>query len=95
MFMASVVFFARHVGTLDWRPRSGYHPQVKVGDKYTSCAIESVGGETEFEYDKPHVVRLRLLFPELYVGALFVGSALHFYEGHRPIAMGTILEVIK
>lgn len=50
MFIAKVVFFRRTPDPGDWRPRPGYHPQVEARGDYTSCAIESLGDETVFEF---------------------------------------------
>ena len=93
MFIARVTFLRPKVDPQGWRPRSGYHPQVDAGGVYTSCAIESLDDETEFEFDTEYTVRLRLLFPELYRDAFSVGSTVRFYEGSRPIGSGTILEI--
>lgn len=94
MFIARVKFFRPQYPSGDWRPRPGYHPEVDAGGVYTSCAIERLGDETVFEFEREYTVRLRLLFPEEYREALAVGSPVHFYEGSRPVGSGTTLEIL-
>jgi hypothetical protein len=91
VFIAQVRFFGPDKGGRSIPPQPGYHPQVDAGDEYTSCAIERLGEETVFEFDKTYVVRLRLLFPDFYRGRFSVGKVVHFYEGHHLVGSGTIL----
>lgn len=93
MFLARVIIFRPQHDSGDWRPRPGYHPQVDVGGVLTSCKIESLGGESEFEFDREYVVRLRLLLPDLYGSRFVVGSDLTFYEGSRLVGRGTVIAV--
>ena len=94
MFIAQVSFFGPEQGGRTRPPQPGYHPQVDVGNEYTSCAIESLGQETVFEFNATYVVGLRLLFPELYADRFSIGKAVHFYEGHHLVGSGTILDIL-
>ena len=85
MFIARVVFFRPQHAPGDRRPRPGCHPQVDAGGVYTSCAIERLGDEIVFEFEREYTVRLRLLFPEEYREVFAVGSPVHFNEGSRPV----------
>jgi hypothetical protein len=37
--------------------RLGYHPQIDAGGIFTACAIESVGDETVFAFEREYPVR--------------------------------------
>lgn len=93
MFVAQVSFLGPDMGGRRTRPESGYHPQLDADGVLTSCVIESLDGETIFEFDTPYRVSLRLLFPDLHRDAFAVGSPVRFYEGSHLIGTGTILEV--
>jgi hypothetical protein len=93
MFIARVMFWGHDKGGRSIPPQSGYHPQGDAGGGYTSCAIESLGTDTVFAFDREHLVSLRLLFPDRYRHLFAVGSAVRFYEGHHAVGEGTILEV--
>ncbi len=92
MYIAMVMFLGPDSNGRQSPPMSGYHPQVAVGGVYTSCAIESLDNEATFEFDKEHLVWLRLLFAEEYPQAFSVGDTVRFYEGHHLVGSGTILE---
>lgn len=74
--------------------RPGYHPHVDVGGNFTSCAIESLGDETVFEFEQEYTVRMRLLFPDQYRDMFAVGSAVRFFECSRPVGQGIILDIL-
>ena len=93
MIIAWVKFLSSHEGGRKSPPFSGYHPQVAVGNEYTSCIIESLDGETTLAFDLEHRVSLRLLFPDRYPDAFAVGKAVYFYEGSHLVGSGIILEV--
>lgn len=93
MFIALVAFLGPDKGGRSTCPESGYRPQIDAGGEFTSCAIESLVGETVFAFDTPLRVSLHLLFPDLYQGRFSVGSAVGFYEGSHLVGTGTILEV--
>ncbi|MGZ6322269.1 MAG: hypothetical protein ACXWQR_23550 [Ktedonobacterales bacterium] len=94
MFVAKVVFLGPSRGGRNTPPQSGYHPQIKAGDEYTSCVIESLRDEVVFDFDKEHLVLLRLMFPEGHEEMFSIGSRVIFFEGHRLIGSGTIVEVL-
>jgi translation elongation factor EF-Tu-like GTPase len=93
MVIARVRFLSLDEGGRTSPPSSGYHPQVAVGNEYTSCVIESLDGEMAFAFDQEHHVSLRLLFPDHYPDAFAVGQAVHFYEGSHLVGSGIVLEV--
>lgn len=93
MFVAKVVFVGPDRGGRDTPPRSGYHPQLKVGDEYTSCRIERLGDEVVFDFDREHLVLLTLLLQPGREVLFSVGSAVRFFEGHHWVGGGTIVEV--
>lgn len=95
MFIAKVTFVQPVEGSPGWHPQSGYHPQIDAGGEYTSCVIESLGDATVFAFDQEYVVRLRLLFPDLYASAFSVGSVVRLYEGSRRVGTGVIIEVMR
>lgn len=95
MFLARVSFLGPEKGGRSGPAMLGYHPQIDVGDEYTSCAIESLDDETTFEFDREYTVRLRLLLPEVYGDRITVGSTHGFYEGSHLVASGTILAVLE
>ncbi len=66
VLLADVSFIGPEHGGRSIRPQSGYHPQIEAGDAYTSCAIDSMSGETTFEFETSYRVSLRLLIPELH-----------------------------
>lgn len=94
MFVANVVFIGPKQGGRNTPPQSGYHPQIKAGDGYTSCVIESLGDESVFDFDKEHIVSLRLMFPAGHEDMFSVGSRVSFFEGSRLIGSGTIVGVL-
>ena len=91
MFTAKVLFFGPDRGGRFTPPQPGYHPQVKIGDIYTSCEITSLDEKVAFEFNIEYLVVFRLLFPEQSSGHLSVGSAVWFYEGHHAIGQGVVL----
>lgn len=95
MFVANVVFIGPSSGGRDTPPQSGYHPQIKAGDEYTSCVIESLRDEVVFDFDKEHLVSLRLMFPEGHESKFSVGSSVSFFEGSHLIGSGTIVDVLR
>ena len=94
MFIAKVVFIGPSRGGRDTPPQSGYHPQIKAGDEYTSCVIESLHDEAVFDFDAEHLVSLRLMFPEGHEDMFSVGSRINFFEGHHLIGSGTIVGML-
>jgi hypothetical protein len=53
MFIALVAFLGPDKGGRSTCPDSGYRPQIDAGGEFTSCAIESLVGETVFAFDTP------------------------------------------
>lgn len=96
MLLAYARFFGPERGGRTIAPQTGYHPQLRLGAEYTSCAIESLDDTEVFELDREYRVKLRPLFPEHYAGALSAledGSAVSFYEGSCLIGDGIIIAV--
>jgi hypothetical protein len=93
MVIARVRFLGPKQGGSSSPPLPGYHPQVAVGDQFTSCAIESLEGDAAFAFEREHLVSLRLLFPDHYPDAFTIGSEVRFYEGHHFVGSGVVLEI--
>jgi translation elongation factor EF-Tu-like GTPase len=88
-----VKFLSSDEGGRSSPPFSGYHPQVAVGNEFTSCVIKSLDAETVFAFDQEHRVSLRLLFPDHYPDAFAVGQVVRFHEGNHLIGAGVVLDV--
>lgn len=56
--------------------------------------IKSLRDELVFEFDKEHLVSLRLMFPAGHKALFSVGSTVTFFEGHRLIGSGTIVGML-
>jgi hypothetical protein len=94
MFVAKVIFYGPDTGGRQTPPQPGYHPQIKAGDEYTSCRIESLTGVAVFDFDVEHLVSLELLFPDVYAGRFVFGDAVAFYEGSHQVGRGRILDAL-
>lgn len=90
MWIARVIFLGPEKGGRFSPPQTGYHPQLEVGDEYTSCRIESLSNVSTFEFDREHEVSLKLLFSENYDQYLHIGSDVRFFEGSKLIGIGKI-----
>lgn len=75
-------------------PLSGYHPQIKAGDLFTSCAIEATDRDVIFMFGYTFDVVLRLLFPNQYGHLFAAGDDVSFYEGEVCVGVGKIIEVL-
>lgn len=95
MFRARVMFFGPEQGGRQRPPLSGYHPQIKAGDIFTSCAIGAADEDTVFTFGHTFDVVLRLLFPTQYGHLFAAGDDVGFYEGAVCVGVGQIIEVIQ
>jgi len=93
MVIARVTFPGPDQGGRQTPPCSGYHPQVALGNEYTSCVLDSLDGEAVFAFGRAHRVSLRLLFRERHPDAFVVGRSLRFYEGSHLVGSGVVLEI--
>ena len=92
MFIAEVTFWGQEKGGRFTPPQSGFRPQILAGDVKTSCAVTSVEDRvTTFEFNKPYLVKLELMFPNEYGNALSVDGEVALFEGNKQIAAGKIL----
>jgi hypothetical protein len=94
MFVAKVIFNGPDTGGRRTPPLQGYHPQVKIGDEYASCWIESLTAEHTFAFDVEHLVALDLLLPEFYADRFALGDEVTFFEGSHLVGRSLILEVM-
>jgi hypothetical protein len=94
MFIAKVIFPGPIAGGRETPPLTGYHPQIKAGDLYTSCRIMSVDGNEVFDLDVEHLVLLELLLPEEYAECFAAGNEVTFFEGSHQVGSGIILDVL-
>lgn len=93
MAIAIVRFWGKEKGGRQNPPLSGYRPHVYLQGMYTSCFIEGFDGkEAPFAFEQEHRVKLRLMFPDYFPGALKVGDEVNFYEGARQIGSGVVIE---
>lgn len=91
MFLAEIVFFGQDKGGRFTPPKSGFHPQVKIGEEFTSCIIHSVEeGINVFSFNIPYQVKINLMFPQRYSDKLSIGQELFLFEGSKQIAQGKI-----
>jgi translation elongation factor EF-Tu-like GTPase len=93
MVVARIKFLSPDEGGRRSPPLSGYHPQLALGNEFTSCVIESLDGETVFAFHQEHRVSLRLLLPDHYPDAIAGGQSVSFYEGSHLVGSGIVLEI--
>jgi translation elongation factor EF-Tu-like GTPase len=86
------VFFDDAHGGRSNPPVSGFHPQVDIRGTHTSCVVESLSGDEVLVFGEPHRVSLKLMFPDQYPNAFAIGDKLNFYEGHKLIGTGEVME---
>jgi hypothetical protein len=91
--MARIRFLTPIEGGRKTMPKSGYHPQLKLGELYTSCYVRALDGQEDewFELGKEYDVRLELLFPEHYASLMPLAGECELYEGNRLVARGRFL----
>ena len=89
---ARIRFLTTDEGGRSAPPRSGYHPQLKLGDIYTSCFVKTLFGHEEqcFELGREYEVELELLFPH-YAHLVPETDECELYEGSRLVASGRFL----
>ncbi|RSM51478.1 hypothetical protein DMB66_41680 [Actinoplanes sp. ATCC 53533] len=67
---------------------SGVRPQLKVGNRFTSCIVRSAREEQVFQLGREYDVELDLIFPEEYQDSIDLRSAIELFDGSRLIAVG-------
>jgi hypothetical protein len=91
--LARLIFLGPNNNGRSSSPLPGYHPQLRIDEVQTSCAIYPVDLSVQiFEFDRDYDVTLHLLFTE-YAGRLHPGDRLEFFEGFRKVAFGTLLSI--
>jgi hypothetical protein len=87
---ARIRFLTPSEGGKNILPRDGYHPQLKLGDFYTSCYVRRVDGQDDdwFELGKDYEVRLELLFPKDHAGLVPDTGECELYEDNHLVARG-------
>lgn len=93
--LANIVFFSREHGGRFTPPESGFHPQIQIGEEYTSCKIDRIGYEKTFSFNMLVKVNLTLLLPEIYFQRLYEGLSFEIFEGAHHIGSGTVLKLFK
>ncbi len=89
---AKVTFLTTTSGGRRTAPASGVHPQIKMGEIYSSCVVNSTRGLTTFPLGEEVDVEIKPMFPEA-VGETFAGLALvELYEGSRLVAVGVFTD---
>ena len=92
-FKAEVVFKHEKDGGRLSPPRSGYRPQLEIGDELTSCTI-SDEMDSVYDFGLIHEVVLSLQFPDRYAHQLKEGDPLVFREGSKKIGEGRISTIL-
>jgi len=96
IYLAKIIFYGPDRGGRTRAPQSGYHPQLRLGDVYTSCVIYvDDDTDTVFAFDHEHFVRLRLMSPQFYEDRLHVGDTLRWYEGSKQVAEGLLIQIME
>lgn len=89
---AKVRFLTSDEGGRLTNPRSGYRPQVALGQAglSTTCVVESVeGSEEEFGLGVEAYVKVTLLFPLEYGDQFARLTSLSLFEGSKLVARGS------
>ena len=93
--LAKITFLTTDQGGRIKPAISGYKPQLKVGDVFTSCFV---WGDTRDQLFAPGVeyrVQLHLPLLELeYQSQIIVGMRVQLQEGSRIVAEGMITEIL-
>ena len=90
---ARIRFLTTAEGGRKTSPRAGtYHPQLKLGDVYSSCFVRTADGQAEeLELGKEYDIQLELLFPEHYGDFVQDAVECELYEGNHLVARGRFL----
>jgi hypothetical protein len=67
---------------------SGIRPQLKIGERRTSCIVRSLTEEELFLLDQVYEVDLELIFRDEYQDLLNFGDPIELFDGSRLIAVG-------
>ena len=93
MYKAKLSFWGEDKGGRITPPQTGYRPQIEIEDVHTSCTVTAIDNTvTVFDFDIEYVVKLDLMFKEMYGGKLKVGDSVKLYEGNKQIAEGIVIE---
>ena len=94
MYIARMIFWEQELGGRYIPPQSGFKPQIKIGAVHTSCFVYSNEGVEIFELGKAFMVRIELMYPDVYGGQLKIGDKIELYEGNKQIGEGEILDLL-
>ncbi len=89
---AKVTFLTSSSGGRRTAPESGVHPQIKLGEVYSSCVVTSTKGLTVFPLGDEVDVEIRPMFPEVVGEAFSRLTLVELYEGSRLVAVGTFTD---
>ena len=90
--LAKIAFWGSAKGGRTNPPLTGYRPHIKLNDVFTSCIVESTSGEEVFEFDKEHLVSIKLCFPETYGKYIHSGDTVNLFEASKQIGTGVIVD---
>jgi hypothetical protein len=90
-FAARIRFVSPAEGGFSRPPLPGVRPQLRVGDVYTSCVVQSKSDQP-FEFGQEHEVTLEILFWDEY-GRLFTReTSVQLFDGNRLVAQGEFVD---
>lgn len=91
-YNAIIRFYGREYGGRFNPPQSGYKPQLRVGDEYTSCIIKSRRTNDEiFEFNIEYDVEIEIVFYEIYKDRIYTDMKIQLYEGERLVGEGKFI----
>jgi len=89
---AKVKFLGKDQGGRTTAPRSGYKPQIKVGEVSTSCFITTVDNSVEImDFGITYDVFIELQFEDLYIDKIYIDMPIYLYEGSKLIGIGSFI----
>lgn len=88
-----LVFFDREHGGRLHPPWSGFRPQIKAGELFTSCVVSTYDDSTEFEFGRSLNAYIEFVFAEAVGSPFKVGDPVELFEGARRIAQGVVVAV--
>ena len=91
---ATVIFFDKSKGGRINPPMSGYKPQLRIENEYTSCIIKPKDFEGDsMAFGVEHVVYLELMFGNIYGNKIVKNMKIELYEGSKLVGTGIIKDV--